>query len=375
MLSITRYLIRSLTGPVLLISFALSGILWITLSLRFIERIVSQGLALESFFFFSILLLPGVLANILPIAVLCSVIYVYYRLATESELVVLSASGCSQWTMVKPVLMMGMVTSMVAAVLFLFLAPLGNRTLRDVQYEFRNNIANIVIREGIFNSPMEGFTVFVRERRANGDLLGILVHDNRDPSRPVTMLAKRGILAMTPEGPRLLLESGNRQQLEDNRRRLSFLYFDSYALDLKTFTKAGQRGWREADERFLGELFWPNMDDASDRQNYWRLQVEAHRRLAALLFAPVFAFMAAAAVLGGEHSRRGPGRRVGIAVVAAVFMQAASFGATYVAGKAPMLIPMLYGVPLLFAVFAYFALMNTGRRTFETSAVAEGANG
>lgn len=360
--SITRYMLRMLLGPVVLVTITLTGILWVTLSLRFVERIVNQGLALESFFYFSVLLLPGVLANILPIAMLCATLFVYYRLATESELVVLAASGCSRWMQIKPALLMSVAVTLLAGVLLHYFAPLGNRTLRDVQYEFRNNIANIVIREGVFNTPMEGFTVFVRERRSEGDMLGILVHDNRVPTRPVTMLAKRGVLAMTAEGPRLLLEQGNRQQLEENPRRVNLLYFDRYAVDLASFSKARERGWREPGERYLNELFWPNMKDLSDVDNYWRLQVEGHRRLAALLFAPIFSFMALAAILGGEHHRRGPARRITLAIVGAIALQASSFAAVYIAGKTPVMMPLLYVFPLLFGVAAYFALISTGRR-------------
>ncbi len=41
----------------------------------------------------------------------------------------------------------------------------------------------MVLREGTFQELGKGFTVYIRERTSSGDLVGILVHDNRDPKR------------------------------------------------------------------------------------------------------------------------------------------------------------------------------------------------
>jgi lipopolysaccharide export system permease protein len=362
MAAVTRYIIRLLFGPLALVSLTLSGIIWVTLSLRFIERIVNQGLALSTFAYFSALLLPGVLAAVLPIAIFCAVIYVYYRLASESELVVLWANGFSRWMLAKPALIVAVSIMMTNGFLLFWLAPLSQQMMRQAQYELRNSLANLVVREGVFNTPMPGLTVYIRDRSADDEMLGILVHDSRDPRRPVTMMAASGTLAVTPQGPRLILLDGNRQQLEENRRQLGLLYFDSYTLDLGIFLKPQGPGWREPSERFLQELFRPNLADVSDRNNYWQLLVEGHRRIAALLMVPALALLALAPVLAGEHSRGGLGRRMTIAILAALALQVFGFAGTYLAGKTPLLLPLIYLNPLAFGLAATVFLARQQRR-------------
>src|SRR3546814_17848072 len=95
-------------------------------------------------------------------------------------------------------------------------------------------------------------------------MLGGLVHDNRNPANPVTMMAEKATLIRTPDGPRLYMVNGNRQQIDPQRRSLSLLYFDNYSLDLNSYAKKEGQSWREPSERYLNELLYPNMSDSSD---------------------------------------------------------------------------------------------------------------
>ena len=51
--------------------------------------------------------------------------------------------------------------------------------------------------------------------------------------------------------------NGNRQQFDPQTRKLSILTFDRYTLDLDTLQDAPVVRFREAQERFLGELLFP----------------------------------------------------------------------------------------------------------------------
>ena len=68
---LSRYILRQLAPPTLFIAAALLGVVWLTQSLRFVDMIVNRGLSASQFLYFTVLLLPGVLAVILPVALLC----------------------------------------------------------------------------------------------------------------------------------------------------------------------------------------------------------------------------------------------------------------------------------------------------------------
>lgn len=361
MRSITAYILRQVAWPLVFAAVSLAGVIWLTQSLRFIDRIVNNNLSIASFFHLTLLVLPGVLTIILPIAAFCATLYAYNRLSGDSELIVLAAAGHSRGRLARPAILVSGALMLVMYLLLLYLGPLGARTLRTMQYEFRSDLAGLVIMEGVFNTPSPNLTVYVRERSVEGEMLGILVHDNRDAQRPITMMAERAALVRTGAGPRLLMVNGNRQQVEQGRRSLSLLYFDNYSLDLTVYAKQDSEGWREPSERMLHELLYPDMNDADDRANAPKLRVEAHRRLVTPFYVPALMLIAVAGVTGGQFSRRGQGKRLAATAVAAIALQVASLSVIQMANKVPAMIPLMYVVPILAGGIAAFVLREPAR--------------
>ncbi|MBP6818238.1 MAG: LPS export ABC transporter permease LptF [Ferrovibrio sp.] len=362
MRGITQYIIRQVAWPLLFASLTLVGVIWLTQSLRFIDRIVNNNLSIGSFFYLTMLVLPGVTAIILPIAAFCATLYAYNRLAGDSELVVLSGSGFSRLSLTRPAWILAGGLVLLLYTIGLFLGPLSARTLRTTQYEFRTALAGMVIMEGVFNTLSNNLTVYVRERNAEGEMRGILVHDSRDAQRPVTMMAERAMLVLTAQGPRLVMAKGNRQQVEQGRRSLSILYFDNYSLDLSTYSKQDGEGWREPSERYLHELFWINEKDLDDVANRTKLMVEGHRRLASPLYTPALMMIAIAGVIGGQFNRRGQGLRLLGTASVAIVVQLASLGVAQAAMRQPLLIPLLYLAPLGFLAGALWLLREPDSR-------------
>lgn len=338
-----------------LITASLSGVIWLTQSLRFVEKMVNDGVSVRLFLYFTGLLFPTVLMLILPIALFCAVLYAYNRLSGESELVVLWAAGISTRALATPAIILGLVVTVLCYGLTLYLMPLGNRTFRDQQTDFRTNLANAVLQEGEFNTLAPGLTVYIRDRQSNGELLGILVYDNHIPDKPKTLMAERGMMVHTPEGPRLVLLQGNRQQLDADHHQLSLLYFDRYTLDLNAYEKPPGARWLEPAERYLPSLLWPS-NSPNDRQHYWKLVVEGHQRLSDPLHVLALTLMALATVLGGEFNRRGRARRLVGSALLALVLQISGFGLANLAVRVPLLIPLLYLVPLCFAAGAVLML-------------------
>ncbi len=344
------------------ITLTLTGVIWLTQALRLLDRLIGNGVGFSSFLYLTSLLMPALLSVVLPIATFCATIYAYNRLTTDSELVVMSAAGMGRMRLAGPGLALAGMIAALNYLLILYMIPLSASTFRDTQYELRANIANILLQEGVFNTPVPGLTVYIRERLPSGELLGILVHDSRDAQRPVTMMAERGALVRTAQGPRFIMVKGNRQQVEQDRKQLSLLYFDSYTLDLDTYTKNEGSGWRQPNERFIGELLSPDMNDPDDRQNYWRLVVQGHTNLAQPWYVATLILVALAAMLAAEFDRRGQTRRILVAAAAGIAIQVLSFGVTYLARRTPVMIPLIYLTPLLCGSAALYLLMNERRR-------------
>jgi len=336
-----RYILRQLLGPFVLIAVGLSAVIWLTQSLRFVDLIVNKGLSLSAFLYVSMLLLPTFLGVILPIALFSAILFTYNKLVIDSELVSLRSAGLGPWSLAAPAVTLAVFVCVVVYAINLYFIPASYREFKSRQFIARADFSSVLLQEGVFTNLIEDVTVYVRARDSNGELHGILVHDSRVAGQPVTMMAERGALVKTEQGPRFVLLNGNRQEINKEHGQLSLLYFDSYALDLGRFAEDPANRWREPRERYLHELFNPT-DGYDDQRNLGKFWAEAHQRIVSPLYSFALIGFALAALLGGQFNRRGQWRRIMAAIAAAVIFEAVGLGLVNAVSKTPSLAPLMY---------------------------------
>jgi lipopolysaccharide export system permease protein len=352
-----QYILRQLAGPFVFFLLSLTGVIWLTQSLRFVDLIINKGLSASYFAQLILLILPSVLTIILPIALFATVLYVYQNLDGNSEIIVMRASGLGNLAMARPALILAVAATLLSYFLSLYLMPSGQRAFKDMKTSLRTNLSYVLLQEGTFNTIGDGLTVYIRARHSGGEMLGILVHDSRERQRPVTMIAEKGAIVRTPTGPRFILVNGNRQQIDHAAGQLSLLQFDRYAFDLNQFVQHDDDRWLEPGERYLHELFWPE-NNPDNLANAARMRAEGHDRLASPLYSLAFTLIALAAVLAGEFNRRGRRWRIVVAVFAIALMRSAGMGLVGLSAKFPALIPLLYLNIVLVITVCLYALVQ-----------------
>lgn len=370
MLGITRYILRQLAAGVIFVSIGLACVLWLTQSLRFVELIVNKGLSIWIFLELTLLLLPNFLIVIIPVSLFAVVLFTYNKLITDREIIVLRAAGVSQWGLARPAIILVAVMTIAGYALTMYFIPTSVRDFRELQWTIRNDISGVMVQEGAFNVLTDGLTVFVRGRGADGELLGILVHDKRNPTRPVTMMAERGALIHGRTGPQVLMVKGSRQEVVKESGRLSMLYFDSYTLDIGGAAGPVEARHRDARERSLVELL--DADPTGDPLEYRRFVVEAHQRLTAPLYHLSFALIALAAVLSGSFNRRGQTNRVLSAIGLMILVQAGALGAGTLAVDDLTLVPLIYVNAVLPIIVGAWVLLRRPARPTRPAALAGG---
>ena len=372
---ITKYVFTQLLFTTLLVTLTVTCAVWLTQSLRFIELIVNHGLSISSYLYMTMLLLPSFLAMLLPIGFFAAMLFVYNRLTTDSELIVMRAVGLGPRQLARPALILAILVVLVDYLFTLVFMPMSYRAFRDIETDSRGGYAGVVLKEGAFNTVSDGMTVYVRTRGPQGELLGILIHDTRDPKKVVTIMAERGVLAQTAEGPRIILVDGNRQTLDLSNDNFSILYFDRYSADLGRVGASDQQEatrWRQPRERYLNELLFP-ANTPMDRANYKQLITEGHMRLTSSLYALAFALIALAALLPGDYNRRGQGRRIIAAVLIMILLESGSVFWNGFVARHIALIPMIYAnvlVPTAAAAWWLFRSPRARRRRILAAAPA-----
>jgi lipopolysaccharide export system permease protein len=341
------YLLRQLAVPTLFATLALSGAIWLSQSLRFVDLIVNKGLPAATFIHLTALLLPSLLLVILPFALFCAVLFAYHRLAVESELTVFRGVGLSNLQIAAPCLLLAVGMTLIDYSISLYFMPLAFRDFRHLQLQIERDFYYLLLQPGVFNTPADGVTVYVRAYRPNGSLEGVVVHDERQRKAAVTMLAKEGSLVQGPDGPLFILERGNRQELDTKKAdhpTLSILQFDRYTINLAANARPRAGRSPKPKELYVQELLDPPPSLSKARR--MRRIAEGHKRLTWPLNTLAFALIALAALLARDFNRRGPGPSLLLATVGVVLDEALGMAIGSLAEKNLALIPVLYVVTI-----------------------------
>ncbi len=345
MSGITRYILRQLALGTVLVSVALALIVWLTQSLQFLQFIVSKGLSVSAWLQLTVLLLPSFLLTILPAALFFVILFTYNKLALDRELVVAQAAGVSRLGLAWPALLSATGAALVGYALSLFIVPGSVKTFKEVQWVLRNDVSQILLRDGAFNQLGNGLTVYVRGRGRTGELMGVMVHDTRPKDKNLTLMAERGVVANGADGPKILLSNGNRQELAKGTGNLSVLYFDSYTFELAGLDPPATSRYADNRERSTFDLL--TAADANSALTATRMRAEGHQRLVGPLGAFGYAFVALVFLLTSSFDRRGQAARIGGAIGTAVIFQAAALGAQSLASTSSLFIPVMYAVAAL----------------------------
>jgi lipopolysaccharide export system permease protein len=375
MLAIERYFLRQLAVGMVLVTIGLTAILWLTQSLRFVELTVNKGASILTFIKLTVLVMPNFLTVILPVALFTVTLFTYNKLISDRELVVLRAAGLSHWALARPAMILAGINIFLGLALNLWIIPWSNEASHKLQYQLRSTATGVLLQEGQFSQISKGLTVYVRARDPKGELLGLIIHDRRNPEKVTTILAERGALVQNEDGtPSVMMFNATRQQVTPGSNRLSLLSYDSYTMQFSDGPDNDDDRVRDARERPTRELFSLSESLIGPVQ-FRQFRVEGHQRFAAPLYHLSFAFLATACLLCGWFNRRGQTSRLVLAVVLMVIIQAAALGANNLSTKALMWVPLMYLLPLICAaVPAWLLLLPTlpfGRRPPASGLLAE----
>jgi lipopolysaccharide export system permease protein len=272
--SIGRYIFRTTFGAFLVICASVTALMWITQALR-------------------------------DIALMIAVAHVLNKLGNDSELIVMNASGMPPWVLFRPFLAVGVVVSLLVAAISIYVSPWGLRELRRWATEVRADLVSNIVQPGRFTKLEERLTLHIRERRPNGQLLGIFIDDQRDPKERASILAEQGDIVKNERGLFLVLENGTVQRHETGQRDPAIVLFNSYGFDLSWLSNNKQSLKYSVRERYLWELFDPTRTDQLFVDQPDQVRAEFHDRITAPLYPLAFVVMTYAYLGAPRTTRQG----------------------------------------------------------------------
>ena len=348
---IDRYLLRQLLGPTVLAITALTGVVLLSTVLQNLDLVVGQRQSITVFLKVTVLYMPQLINMILPIAVFVAALVALNRLHTEQEIVVCFAGGMSRWRVISPAMRLASTIALLALIMNLWVQPLTYRMLRQVLFDVKTDLAATLVREGEFTQPVPGLTVYAETIDNKGEMHNIFIHQIKDDGTATTYIANSGRVEQRAGGPVLLLHDESTQQFSP-RGVLNFLTTPEYPFELSSLNDNDELIQYKQSDRYLHELFFPDLQQAWEKKNRKALLAEGNARIATPLYNIAFMAMALSAVIGGAFSRLGYGRRIAIVSGAAVAVRILGFVALSAANSTVWVNALQYLIPLAATGFA-----------------------
>lgn len=327
-----KYILRQLIVGFLLVLTCMTMLVWLTQSLRMIDMIVTNGVSVGVFLKMSLLVLPHFMQILMPLALFAVVLFVFIRMQSDKELMVLKAVGMGPYQLMRPVLKMAGVLVIIGYFLSLFLVPWSENQVREMKWKVRNNLSHVMLQEGQFNTFKKGMMIYIRERMPNGAIKGILAYEMKDGKKS-TLIADEGTLYQSPDGIEVVFGQGARQEYNPETKQYSVLKFDKYTVALNDKNQSSGTRTQKVKELPFTQLLTMKRDEAPNESTWRKYKVEAFKRLTQPLYSIIFALLALVGVITGYYNRRGQPIRVNAVVGSALLIQTLALAFENIAGK------------------------------------------
>src|SRR3569623_1038912 len=359
--AIDRYICRTMLASFFIVLLTITALFWVIQALRYIELVTNRGQAVLVFVAITSLIIPFLITTVAPIALAVSTLHTLSKLSADSELTVMSAAGFSTWhlfrafswaAVVAAVLVLGMVT---------YWGPKGLRMLRDQIAKINADVVSNVLKPNQFTSIQGGVTIFIRERRSDGLIRGIVIDDTRNPVERTTVTADAAAIVDLDDRPIISLQNGIFQRRGTKSGDLSIVAFDRYAFDLSQLSVGSQLSQYSIRERYLWELLLPSSTDPLYLKQSKQFRAELHDRILGMLYPPAFTLIALIYFSAPRTNRKGRARSIAQAAGWIALLRLIGVVSNVLGTSSPLMLWLPYVAIGLVCGVALYLLANEAR--------------
>src|SRR5271155_3786416 len=164
---LTRYILREVTAHALIGVTVFTFVLFTRDLGQILELVVRNSAPLPSVVQVFFFILPIAFTISIPAAVLVGILIGLSRLAADSEITAMRASGIGVWTFVRVVSAVAILAWVVSLVNSLYLAPKATAALLESENLLKNQQASFEVQPRVFYEDFKNYVLYVQDVRAS----------------------------------------------------------------------------------------------------------------------------------------------------------------------------------------------------------------
>jgi lipopolysaccharide export system permease protein len=341
------------------------AIVWTTQVLTRINIVTSSGQSAATFFEIAALVLPAVIPIVIPFALGIAVAQTLSAMNTDSELIVITASGSPKTTVVRPILLIAAIASIASFAIENGVEPFARERLRALVSEARADLITSVVQEGTFQTIDDGLVIQISERLPDGRFAGIFLSDTREEETELIYYADTGATVQL-DGEHVLVMQDGVVHRRNKTGNVSIIRYQSYAFDLAEFAPATSQINYLPKDRTLGFLMNPDPADPVYQNAPLAFAAELHRRLTDWIYPLVFALVGLAVAGDSRSFRESRIHPLITTMLIALFIRWEGFIVGNAAADSPAFIAAMYAVPLIAMAVCIWVIATNKRLEIPT---------
>ena len=312
---VSYYLMREIASIFLLALSIFTLVLLMGRLVKLMEMVVANGVPPADVVRLIGYLLPSFLVLTIPMALLLAVLLAFGRLSADNEITVMKSSGLSLVSLLPPVMICSLVAGLMTLFVSLVAVPWGNTGFKQFTIELARKYSASAIQDRIFRDDLPGVVMYVEHYdEQSHQMQRVMIQDERDPSRPLTIFARNGIISPDEAAGtmRILLRNGSIHTM-DSKGGYRLVAFGEYLLTVDL----GKTGPLIRTELDMGvrELLQIIRNPQAPLPARNKALAELHSRFAFPAAALVFGLLALPLGISNRRSGKGAGFTASILIL------------------------------------------------------------
>ena len=218
----------------LLVSISISLIVWVIQAVNYLDIVTEDGHGFKVYFLYTLLSLPKIFSKIFPFIYFISLFYIILKYENENELIIYWTIGIKKIEFVNVLLKFSIFYLLLQLLLTIFVVPMTLDKARSYIRSSNVDLFSSIVQEKKFIDTVKDLTIFVEEKKNNGDLKNIFLRENIGSDKYQIIIAKEGKIKKYDIKTTLLLFDG--KIINNNNKKINSFEFSKTEINLSKFT-------------------------------------------------------------------------------------------------------------------------------------------
>ncbi len=213
-----RYILKNHLPPYLFSLAIITFVFIMDFIIRYLDMFIDKGVGFFVVLEFFVLSLGHMFALIIPMSVMPATLMAFGQFASENEVTAMKAMGVSLYRMIAPVIVASIFLGAGLVYYQNNILPESNHRLKGLMIDIMKMKPTLDIKENIFSTAIEGYTILVREKDdRTGRIKDVQIFRTKKGTVPTTIVADRGRMSFIASENvlRFELEDGEIHEMPD----------------------------------------------------------------------------------------------------------------------------------------------------------------